>query len=344
MSMRDFPAQESVVGLLQKSLGRGRLAHGYLFSGDHLGEMEGIARTLAKTLNCLQPPARAENGQALDSCDHCLNCRRIESGNHPDVQWVRPESKLRVITIDQIRDLIQVIGLKPTEAEYKVAIISGADRMNTQAANAFLKTLEEPPARSIIILLTSALEQVLETILSRCLRLHFAGEAGARLDDSSRQWIESLAAAASQPQKSLLARYRLLGLITGRLAELREAIEKQLEAASPLSRYPDAEKDTREKWEAELNAAIEAEYRRRRAELILLLQWWMRDIWFASMKMDASMLALPQLRAPTEQLASRVSPVEASDNLRHLERLQRQLGTNVQEALAVEIGLLKLRL
>jgi DNA polymerase III subunit delta' len=342
--MRDYPAQQPVVGLLQKSLRAGRLAHAYLFSGDQLGDMEGIARTLAKTLNCLHPPARAENGQALDCCDVCLNCRRIESGNHPDVQWVRPESKLRVITIDQVRDLIQIIGLKPTEAEFKVAVIVGADRMNVQAANAFLKTLEEPPARSVIIMLTCALEQVLETILSRCLRLHFAGDTGVCVDPSAQDWIRSLADSASQPRKSLLARYRLLGLITERLAETREAVEKQLEAASPLNRYPDAEKDLREKWEAELNAAIEAEYRRRRAELILLLQWWMRDIWFASMKMEDSMLALPELRGATAQLASRVTPVEASENLRHLDRLQRQLSTNVQEALAVEIGLLKLRL
>src|SRR5213075_400591 len=97
----------------------------------------------------------------------------------------------RVITIDQVRDLMHEIHLKPTEAEYKVAIISGADRLNVQAANAFLKTLEEPPARSVIILLTCAVEQVLETIVSRCLRLHFAGEAGARLDASAQEWIQS---------------------------------------------------------------------------------------------------------------------------------------------------------
>jgi hypothetical protein len=174
--------------------------------------------------------------------------------------------------------------------------------------------------------------------------LHFAGEASARLDESSQQWIQSLAAAASQPQKSLLGRYRLLGLITGRLGEIRAQIEKQLEAASPLSRYPDAEKATQEKWEAELNAAIEAEYRRRRAELILLLQWWMRDIWFASMKMGDAMFALPPLRDATAQLAARIATDDAAENLTHLERLQRQLTTNVQEALAVEIGLLKLRL
>jgi DNA polymerase III subunit delta' len=344
MSFGAFPEQQPVVELLQKSLRQGRLAHGYLFSGDDMREMEGLARTLAKTLNCQNPPSRSPNEQALDSCDACLNCRRIESGNHPDVQWVRPESKIRIITIDQIRDVIQVISLKPTEAEYKIAVIVGADRMNVQAANAFLKTLEEPPARSIIILLTCAFEQVLETIRSRCLRLHFAGEPGAKLDSSAQQWIESIAHAAVAPQKSLLSRYKLLSLITGRLAEVRQAAETQLEANSPLTKYPDVERDTRERWEAELNAAIEAEYRGKRAELLLLLQWWMRDVWLSTMKMEDSALAVPQLKKATEQVAARLSPGDASENLRQLERLQRQLTTNVQESLALEIGLLKLRL
>ena len=344
MSFASFPEQRPVVELLQKSLDRGRMAHAYLFSGGDMGEMEALARTLAKTLNCTNPPSRAANGQPLDSCDACLNCRRIDGGGHPDVQWVRPESKVRVITIGQIRELIQTIALKPTEADYKFAIIVCADRMNVQAANAFLKTLEEPPARSVIVLLTTALEQVLETILSRCLRLHFAGEAGARIDAAGQAWLESLAASACKPQKSLLTRYKLLSLVTARLGQMRDAIEKQLESNSPLSRYPDAEKDTQDKWQAELNAAVEAEYRRQRAELLLLLQWWLRDVWLVTMDMDQSALAVPQVRDATVQVARRISSHEASGNLQQLEGLQRQLTTNVQEALALEIGLLKLRL
>jgi DNA polymerase-3 subunit delta' len=294
----------------------------------------------------VSPPSRAPDpsGQPLDCCDACLNCRRIDSGNHPDVQWVRPESKLRVVTIKQIRDVIQTIELKPTEADYKVAMIVGADRMNVQAANAFLKTLEEPPPRSIIILLTCAVERVLETILSRCLRLHFAGEAGAKMDAAAQAWIENFASSASQPQKSLITRYKLLSLITQKLEQIREATEKQLEANSPLTRYPDAEKDTRERWEAELNAAIEAEYRRQRAELLLLLQWWLRDVWLSTLDITDSDLALPQLRSATGDIARRLTPRDASENLQQLERLQRQLGTNVQESLALEVGLLKLRL
>src|SRR5271170_6380223 len=161
MAFKDFPEQTQGVELLQRSLARGRLGHAYLFSGDQLEELESLARTLAKTLNCQNPIK--QNGVAVDCCDECLNCRKIENGNHADIHWARPESKSRVITIDQTRDLMQQIQLKPTEAEHKVAIIVAADRLNPQAANAFLKTLEEPPAKSVLILLSTEPQRILET-------------------------------------------------------------------------------------------------------------------------------------------------------------------------------------
>src|SRR2546428_2905078 len=150
MSFKAFPAQQQAVQLLQRSLERGRLAHAYLFSGHQLADLQAVARTLAKTLNCLKPVKKG--GVAIDSCDHCLSCNKIEHGNHADVHWVRPESKSRVIVTGQMRELMQEIHLRPTEAEYKFAIIVAADRLRVEAANAFLKTLEEPPPKSILIL------------------------------------------------------------------------------------------------------------------------------------------------------------------------------------------------
>ena len=153
MAFKQFSKHTQGVQLLQRSLARGRLGHAYLFTGDQLEELESLARTLAKTLNCQKPVKTG--GAATDCCDECLSCRKIENENHADIHWARPESKSRVITIDQMRELMREIQLKPTEAEFKVAIIAGADRLNAQAANAFLKTLEEPPAKSILILLST---------------------------------------------------------------------------------------------------------------------------------------------------------------------------------------------
>src|SRR5580704_15707587 len=99
MAFKDFPEQAQGVALLQRSLERGRLGHAYLFTGDRIEDLEALARTLAKVLNC-QNPVRKE-GKPVDCCDACANCRKVEGDNHADVFWVRPESKTRLIKIGQ---------------------------------------------------------------------------------------------------------------------------------------------------------------------------------------------------------------------------------------------------
>ena len=384
MAFKDFPDQRQGVELLQRSLERGRLGHAYLFAGQQLDELEGLARTLAKTLNCQRP--RRRGAVAVDCCDECPSCQKIEHGNHPDVHWLRPESKLRLIKIDQMverptsreKPLLDRINLRTFEAEYKVAVIVAADRMNEEAANAFLKTLEEPPPKSVLVLVTTRPERILDTISSRCLRLSFGGERRRRLDASEMAWLSGFSDIAAVPQKSLLGRYRLLDVLVKKLNESREKIDKALTARSPSQRYPDAEKELQEKWEEELKAAIEAEYRRQRADLLLVMQWWLRDVWLETMgrgssvqspesrvqsptRIDrqqasdgetsqpapsagsAGLLNFPELSA-TRRVAERLSGKDAVENLRIMEQLQRWLGTNVQEALALEVGLLKLHL
>ena len=142
----------------------------------------------------------------------------------------------------------------------------------------------------------------------------------------------------------MMARYRLLGLIMKKLAEQREEIEKALSARSPLERYDDLEKNMREKMEEELKAAIEAEYRRQRTDLLGVLHWWLRDIWLQSLAAGADLLSFPNLAAAAQTVAKRLSPSEARTNLEEMDRLQRLLHTNVQEALALEVGMLKMRL
>jgi DNA polymerase-3 subunit delta' len=343
MSFADFPEQQQVVQLLQRSLQRGRLAHAYLFTGANLLELEAVARTLAKTLNC-QQPRRGESGNALDNCEQCVSCLKIDGALHPDVHWVRPESKLRIITIDQMRDLMAEIHLKPTEAQFKVAVIVSADRLNAGAANAFLKTLEEPPSRSILILLSTEPQRILETMLSRCLRLNLAGESGPRFNEAQTLWLKSFGEAASGEQKSLLGRYRLLGTLVSHLARIKADIEKNLAARSPLERYDEVDPRLREKWEEELSASIEAEYRRQRAELVAGLQWWLRDVWLETLAAPGDLLRFSELKGPAESVAKRISPKDALENLQVWEQTQRLLHTNVQEALALEVGLLKLKL
>jgi DNA polymerase-3 subunit delta' len=339
MAFKDFPEQTQGVQLLQRSLARGRLGHAYLFSGDQLEELELLARTLAKTLNC-QNPVKI-SGAATDCCDECPSCRKIENGIHADIHWARPESKSRIITVDQTRELMREVQLKPTEATYKVAVISGADRLNPQAANAFLKTLEEPPANSVLIMLSTEPSRILETILSRCLRLNFFSAGHRGLDPAETQWLEKFGSLAASEQKSLLGRYRLLDVLLQKLGEIRSHVDENLTARSPLEKYDDVEKDLRDKWEDELTAAVEAEYRRRRAELLLLVQFWLRDIWLHTLSAGRDLLRFPDVSG-AETVARRISPRQARENLQTLEQTQRLLHTNVQEALALEVSLLKL--
>jgi DNA polymerase-3 subunit delta' len=353
MAFRDFSTTQQSLQLLQRSLERGRLGHGYLFSGNDLESLEAIARTLAKTLICEQPVRK--DGQAVDSCDRCQSCKKIEHQNHPDVHWVRPESKSRIITVAQIRELMREIQLKPKESKIKVAVVVAADRLKVEGANAFLKTLEEPPADSVIILLTTDPQRVLETIVSRCLRLSFGDGSRRPIDAAQREWLSDFSDQAGEEQKSLMSRYRLLDALLRRLVALRTNIEETLTARSPIQQYQDAEKSQVERWEDELTAAVEAEYRRHRADILGILHWWLRDVWLRTLSkpaesppiqtesLEESLLSFPELGA-TSHVAQRLSSAQALENLQVLDELQRWLGGNVQEALALEVGLLKLHL
>jgi len=340
MAFKDFPQQEHGVALLQRSLERGRLAHAWLFTGETMSELEALARTLAKTLLC-ERPRRGNAGAPTDCCDGCPTCHRVEEGAHADVRWVRPESKTRIITIAQMRELMREVQLKPAEGNYKVATVVEADRMTLEAANAFLKTLEEPPPRSVLILLSTEPQRLPETILSRCLRLNFGGEAFRPSPDVPLDWLETFARLAAEG-RSLLSRYQLLGMLAKRLAEVRAEVEKTLTARSPLARAEDVEPEVIEKLEKELKAAIEAEYRRRRDGVLATIGWWLRDIWLRTLNGGAATVAFPGLAA-TETLASRLTTPMALDNLATLAETQRLLRTNVQEALALEVGILKLK-
>ena len=329
--------------LLRRSMSRGRLAHAYLFIGDEMEALESAAERLARVLSCEAPPERGEGGTAIEACEHCNNCRRITAHNHPDVTWVYPENKMRQISADQTREVIRLMGLRAMESGYKIVVFAGADRMNNSAANAFLKTLEEPPARTVLILLSTEPSRLMETILSRCQRLNF-GVGNIRFEAPVIEWVGQFSRAAADSNAGVLPRYRLLGTLLAALAAARTTIEETLTEASPLNRYQDATSEQKERWGDELTAAIESEYRRKRGEYLNGLQAWLRDVWLLSEGLGSESLFLAQLRDSGRTVAKRLKPVDARTNVELWESTQRLLHTNVQEALALEVGLLRLKL
>ncbi len=344
MTFAGFQDRVHGAGLLQRSLERGRLAHAYLFTGSDGDLAESLATILVKTLNCENPVRVPGNSLPIDCCDHCNSCRRINEGNHPDVHWVRPESKSRIITIDQMRELMQEVHLKPLEGGWKAGIIVAADRLNIQAANAFLKTLEEPPPSSVLILLSTEPGRLLETILSRCLRLNLGENLQTTLNQNDLQWLRAFCEAALVTPKNLLVRYKMLGVLMKQLALQRQEIETALTEKSPLEKYDEVDASLRTKWEEELTAAIEAEYRRRRTLSLGLIQHWLRDVWMLTLSEPTESLHFVELAESTAQVANSLSSEQALENLQMFEKTRKLLETNVQEALAIEVGLLKLHL
>lgn len=156
-----------------------RLAHAYLFVGPEESGKTQTALALAKWLNC-------ENIQGAKFCGECGSCRKIEAGNHPDIMTVQAGVG-ETIKIEEIRAYIQRIQLRAFEAQWKVFIIRNAERMTKDAANALLKTLEEPSRDTLVILTTAVPELCLDTIKSRCHAVHFFPQSDTQLAGELRQ-------------------------------------------------------------------------------------------------------------------------------------------------------------
>ncbi len=151
--------------LLARSIARGSLPPSLLFTGpDGVGKRL-VAGAVAQALNCLSPNGR-------DACGTCAACRRIAAGTHPDVLVLEP-SETDVIKIDPVRAVVAAAAYRPFEARRRVIIIDDADCLNADAQDALLKSLEEPGASSVFILVSSRPETLLPTVRSRCARVNF---------------------------------------------------------------------------------------------------------------------------------------------------------------------------
>ena len=175
--------QDRVVGLLKGAIARDRVPHAYLFSGPTGAPMMETALALACALNCMT----ARGAQLGEAGGECEACSKIIAGIHPDVVTLVREGAAQIVPIENVRNqVIARIGLPPHEAEVRVFIIEEATALAPPAANALLKTLEEPPQRTLFMLCTTAPEQLLPTIRSRCQRVRFGGGTATADGDALR--------------------------------------------------------------------------------------------------------------------------------------------------------------
>jgi DNA polymerase-3 subunit delta' len=153
-----------------------QLPHALLFTGPTGIGKKLVAHHFVQTLFCekqtTSPPHPSPLTPHSSPCENCKNCLRVANRQHPDLFWIEPEKDL--IKIDTIRNLKNSLALKPYEAPLKIAIIVDAHCLNIAASNALLKTLEEPPPDTVLILISSTPHQLLKTILSRCQKIYFS--------------------------------------------------------------------------------------------------------------------------------------------------------------------------
>src|SRR6266487_4300810 len=205
----DMVGQEPVIRTLKNALRDGKLAHAYLFTGPRGTGKTSIARLLAKTINCPD----AKNGEP---CNICEQCREITAGNSFNVIEIDAASNRG---IDSIRDLREKVMMPPSTGKYKVYVLDEAHMLTTEAFNALLKTLEEPPSYAIFVLATTDVHKMLPTVLSRCQRFDFkrittrqivehlnfvAGQEHIQLERAAAELIARAAAGGMRDALSLL--------------------------------------------------------------------------------------------------------------------------------------------
>jgi DNA polymerase-3 subunit delta' len=166
MSFKDVLGHSRPIELLKRAIKTDKVVHSYLFLGNEGIGKKYVALQFAKTLNCLE--GVTEKG---DACDRCSSCKKIDHHLHPDVLLIEPEGQ--TLKVDQVRQMQRDLAYRPYEGQRRVCILTAADRMAPNMSNILLKTLEEPPLHTVIILLANNPRLLLPTILSRCQPIRF---------------------------------------------------------------------------------------------------------------------------------------------------------------------------
>ena len=226
--LSDIVGQDAAVDVLRRAAAGGRLAQAYLFGGPAGVGKATTAGVLAAALNCRDAPG--------EGCDRCPSCDKFDKGLHPDLIRLEPDG--RMIKIDQVRALEESLSFTPHEGAVRVILIDGADKLNDNAANALLKSVEEPRPGNLFALVSSSPHGVAPTLVSRCQRIRF----GPLSDDDLRRVVsaqgefgaEELEGAVAVSQGS--AR-RALDLLSGdKIAELQRLADTLWKAANSRSR------------------------------------------------------------------------------------------------------------
>lgn len=326
MPFEDKVRQEAIDRITQ-ALIKGRMAQAYLIVGPIRDAAQPFAVEILQHIFCEKTP---------DACGECAICRQVRDRLHPDVFWLEPQLKSRVIGVEDIRDLQKPIFLTSFVGGWKAAVIVGADRLGVagkeEAANAFLKTLEEPPPRTLFLLLTDSPDMVLPTILSRCQRVILKTAMFSLAEERLADLLEIFQMSKTTgPLLSSLARAH-------RFATIMEGVRKEIEAQ---------EKDIKAESEAGVDketfvARVEARAREERTSLLRAMKVWYRDLLLCVCGADPALLSFQDHREILKTMAERLTCRQALENIEAIENMQRQFSRNIAEDVVLTMGFARL--
>ena len=260
MPFSDIIGHEKQLAALGRALEQERLHHAYLFLGLEGVGKKSVALSLAKAVHCRE--------LQHDFCGRCASCVKIDNRNHPDVRVVSLLADKKDISIDQVRALERELNYRAFSGGKKIAIIDPAALMNLPAQNALLKTLEEPPGGSMLILISTHTGGLLSTVLSRCLRLSFAPLPARKVADYL------VSHRGLKPEEAALRAAVSLGSLGRALSPDAQELAQKRKAW--LDRVASLEKGEAVGW-----AALAEEVSKDREEALKFLEWlgwWYRDL------------------------------------------------------------------
>ncbi|MCO6401749.1 MAG: hypothetical protein J5I99_11060 [Verrucomicrobia bacterium] len=336
-----LPDHTAMLDSLRRAVDAERLAHSFLILGSPRGGARDLALALAQMLYCTE---------GEKPCGICAGCRQVAGRMHPDVYWLEPEKKSRIIPVGDANNrtkdpgirfrLLEPLSQTAYAGGWKVGIILWADRMREQAANALLKTLEEPPRKTLLILVTDEPQNLLPTIVSRCQRLN----VGERERPPDTAWMPELETWLAESS----ARGPLTSLVRAvRLKELLERIKAGLDAeeledeegedsegsgsrAAPLSESDEwVEKEVRE-------ARVQTRLNQERVDVLRAIQYWQRDLLACRLGADASSFYYPASHAILTAQAAGTELGALQARIRAVEQARQRFDNNLNDLLVLE--------
>ncbi len=308
------------------SIAAGRLAQAYVVAAPPRGAGEVFVKRVMSRLLCRDPKP---------PCGHCSRCITVGKGTHPDVHWLEPQKKSRVIGIDAMReDFMPEIQRTSFEDGWKAGVIVGADCLNNAAANAFLKTLEEPPARTVFFLLTDSPQRLLPTINSRCQHLSIDDASGMGASPEDQRELVSILAGGGGVDGIATAFGR-----ADRLASFMKARKTQIEKEEKREARDDSDEDIDKDT---LDARIGARYREWRHGILCAMLNWYRDILVLVCDGDERYLSFPCEIDNLREASADCTYRRALEQVQAVEAAVVQLNRNLTESLVFGNAFFKL--